>query len=99
MNIVPFSFELAQELYKSVDQFPVDFEDGWKWLGYSRKDSAKKKLVNHFIQNEDYQLQQTAELTPTGGLSHREDIRLTANCFKEMGMMAGTLVKGRSRNV
>jgi phage anti-repressor protein len=86
--------ELAQDLYHSAEQFPVDFDLGWQWLGYTRKDSAKKKLLNHFKEGEDFILQQTAEPTPAGGYSNRENIKLTVNCFKEMGMMAGT-EKGR----
>ena len=89
-----FSLELAKQLYHSNEQFPVDFELAWAWLGYTRKDSAKKKLLRHFKKDEDYRVRQTAELTPAGGYSNREDICLTVNCFKEMGMMAGT-EKGR----
>lgn len=94
MSNLSFSLELAQELYNCQDPFPVDFELAWQWLGYTRKDTAKKKLIGNFHIGEDYQLRQTAEPTPVGGFSNREDIRLTVNCFKEMGMMAGT-EKGR----
>lgn len=85
-----FSIEIALVLYESDEQYPVDFELAWQWLGYTRKDSAKKKLVKNFVEGEDYTLRRLAESAPSGGLTHREDIWLTVNCLKEMGMMAGT---------
>ncbi len=88
--IIPFqfTFETAEELYNCVEQYPVDFEIAWKVLGYSRKDSAKRKLTSYFIQDADYRLHSTVESAPDGGLTHREDIYLTVECFKEMGMLA-----------
>jgi phage anti-repressor protein len=85
-----FSIEIAVALYESEEQYPVDFELAWQWLGYTRKDSAKKKLVKNFVEGEDYTLRQTAERNKSAGFTHREDIWLTVNCLKEMGMMAGT---------
>ncbi|WP_375491167.1 hypothetical protein [uncultured Nostoc sp.] len=91
--IIPFSntnftFETAEELYYSTEKYPVDFEVAWKVLGYSRKDSAKRKLTSYFTQDADYRLHITVESAPDGGLTHREDIYLTVECFKEMGMLA-----------
>ncbi|MEH1777077.1 hypothetical protein [Nostoc sp.] len=88
--IIPFqfTFETAEELYYSAEQYPVDFEVAWIVLGYSRKDSAKRKLTSYFTQNTDYRLHNTVESAPDGGLTHREDIYLTVECFKEMGMLS-----------
>ncbi|MHC5779995.1 MAG: hypothetical protein ACYTXP_40530, partial [Nostoc sp.] len=88
--IIPFqfTFETAKKLYYSTEKYPVDFEVAWKVLGYSRKDSAKRKLTSYFIQDTDYRLHSTVESAPDGGLTHREDIYLTVECFKEMGMLA-----------
>ena len=41
-----FSHELALTLVQSTDQFPVDFDAAWKWIGYSTKQKAKNKLTN-----------------------------------------------------
>ncbi|MFK0733797.1 MAG: hypothetical protein ACFKPT_02510 [Gloeotrichia echinulata GP01] len=95
MIIPPFSNkEISQDiaiyLWESEEEFPVDFELAWQWLGYTRKDSAKKKLVRNFAQGEDYTLRHLAESAPDKGLAHREDIWLSCNCLKEMAMMAGT---------
>lgn len=93
--IIPFSSkEISQDiaiyLWESEEEFPVDFELAWQWLGYTRKDSAKKKLVRNFALGEDYTLRHLAESAPDKGLAHREDIWLSCNCLKEMAMMAGT---------
>jgi phage anti-repressor protein len=93
--IIPFSqpeisLEIAIYLWESEEKFPVDFELAWQWLGYTRKDSAKKKLVRNFVESEDYTLRQMAESAPGKGLTNREDIWLSCNCLKEMAMMAGT---------
>ncbi|HYX18347.1 MAG TPA: hypothetical protein VE944_29070 [Nostoc sp.] len=88
--IIPFKFtqDTAEELYYSTEKYPVEFEVAWKVLGYSRKDSAKRKLTSYFNQDTDYRLHSNVESAPDGGLTHREDIYLTVECFKEMGMLA-----------
>lgn len=87
-SITKFTFETAEELYYSTEKYPVDFEIAWKVLGYSRKDSAKRKLTSYFTQDTDYRLHSNVDSAPDGGLTHREDIYLTVECFKEMGMLA-----------
>lgn len=86
-----FSHDLAIALVQSEDQFPVDFDNAWQWLGYSTKQMARKKLVNNFDQDLDFLIKGLK--SPTGGRSS-EYIVLTVDCFKSLGMMAGTS-KGR----
>jgi phage anti-repressor protein len=106
-NITLFTLETAQDLYNNVEEFPIDFDMAWVWLGYTRKDSAKKLLTANFIENEDYKIISAFErrLTTTGisvslrqtekaNLMTTEVINITSNCLKEMGMLAGT-VKGK----
>ena len=60
-----FSTDLAQQLLNSSERFPVDFEEAWIWLGFKRKDNAKRSLLNAgFIENEDFRI--SAEPTTTG---------------------------------
>ncbi len=91
-----FSHELALALVQSTQQFPVDFDAAWKWIGYSTKQKAKNKLANNFEQGIDYHINQTVKLVKRsqGGGSGIEDIRLNIDCFKSLGMMAGT-TKGK----
>lgn len=89
-----FSTDLAQQLLDSSEKFPVDFEEAWIWLGFKRKDNAKRSLLNAgFIENEDFRI--SAEPTTTGIQAHPvENIKLTVDCLKMWGMAAGT-AKGK----
>jgi len=89
--MIDFSKELALSLLGSGKEYPVDFEDAWQWLGYSSKQSAKKKLTRNFEEGEDY-LSKWMSVAHSNGLtaSRTESIFLTVDCFKALGMMAGT---------
>lgn len=90
MSIVPFSLELAQQLYDSVERFPVDFDEAWEWLGYSRKDNAKRFFEKAgFVEGIDFEVFLMNEENPSGGRPLQK-IKLTAECLKQWGMMAGT---------
>jgi anti-repressor protein len=86
-----FSHELALSLLESSDPCPIDFDDAWKWIGYSTKQKARNKLTNNFEQEIDYTflLNQMGKQNGRGGYN-REQIRLTIDCFKSLAMMAGT---------
>ena len=86
-----FSHELALALVQSTEQFPVDFEDGWRWIGYSTKQKAKDKLFNNFEAGVDYIILLNHLVKRIGRGGHnKEEIRLTIDCLKSLGMMAGT---------
>lgn len=82
-----FSIELAQQLVESGDQFPVDFNLAWEWLGYSRKDNAAR-LLDNFEENVDYIVFLNREENSPGRPS--KEYKLSIDCFKAIGMMAGT---------
>nr|WP_290224205.1 hypothetical protein [Trichocoleus desertorum] len=82
-----FSHELALALVRSADPFPIDFDDAWQWVGYSSKQKAKNKLLNHFEEGIDFL---TKRLKNSQGGRPSELIQLTIDCFKSFGMMAGT---------
>lgn len=81
-----FSITLAQEFVESNDPFPVDFDLAWKWMGFSTKASAKRILMNFEI-GVDYS---TKSLKNPSAGRPSESIKLSVDCFKSMGMMAGT---------
>ena len=92
--IIPFSNqeiseEIAIYLWESEERFPVEFELAYSWLGYSTKASAKRKLVKYFRAYLDYKVF-NQEVENSKGGRPEENIWLTVNCLKEMGMMAGT---------
>ena len=79
-------------LLQSTDEFPVDFDDAWRWIGYSRKGAAKEALLNAgFIDGIDFRVfPNDLKNSKVGRPS--EQIRLTVDCFKSFAMMAGTEV-------
>ncbi len=80
-------------IIESNDPFPIGFDDAWKWIGYTRKDNAKRKLTSNFTKDVDYQSITHKEKLGTGA-THREIVKLTVDCFKSFCMMAET-EKGR----
>lgn len=46
--------------YDSKSDFVVDFDNVWKWLGFSRKDPAKRLLEKCFTEHIDYQVNKLA---------------------------------------
>lgn len=89
------SIQKISELIESKEDFPVDFNDAWQWIGYKRKDIAKEALTRDFVKGVDYLISFSGlnRKTPSGGRSS-ELIVLTIDCFKSLAMMAGT-AKGK----
>lgn len=86
-----FSFGTALALLESSDRFPVDFDTAWQWLGYHRKDAAKEKLTRNFERGFDYSVDWRSVAHSNGYRASRtEIIMLSTDCFKQLGMMAGT---------
>lgn len=78
---------LIELLVKSTDLFPVDFDNAWGWLEYSRKDHAKTCFDKAgFIEDVDF----SRNLGKSLGGRPAEQIYLTVDCFKMFCMMAGT---------
>ncbi|BAZ39439.1 KilA-N domain family protein [Calothrix sp. NIES-4101] len=87
MDIVPFSKEKAIEFLSSLDDFPIDFDEAWSWLGYSTKQKAENKLRRNFEEGLDFL---TKGLKSSSGGRPGQLVVLSIDCFKSLGMMAGT---------
>jgi len=86
-----FSIELAKSLIDCGEEFPIDFDLAWQWIGYTRKDSAKEKLIRNFEKDLDYSAIWRSVAHSNGSTASRtEQIFLTIDTFKAFGMMAGT---------
>lgn len=88
-----FNKELALVLLNSSEEFPVDFDKAWQWLGYATKQKAQRKLEQHFEECVDFNLNQSVKVQTEGSRSVSRpytQIMLTIDCFKSLGMMAGT---------
>jgi phage anti-repressor protein len=93
MSIAQFSPELALSLSNSRDEFPVDFNLAWQWLGFSTKGNAKASLLDcGFIEGQDYKndLMINHKQAPSTFQSTEREIRLTIEAFKSWGMMSRT---------
>lgn len=94
MTSLTFSKELAQRLLDSDEEYPLTLDFAWRCLGYASKQKAKDKLTRNFDRGVDYILNQMVENTAAQGSQTAgrlsEDLRLTVECFKSLGMMAGT---------
>ena len=82
--------------YNNKKDFIIDFDNVWKWCGFSNKGNAKTVLTKNFKIDIDYQVKKTASATseavlePVNGGQNRETILLTINTFKKFCLKAGT---------
>jgi len=81
--------------YHLTNEFVVDFDNVWKWTGFSRKDPAKRLLEKYFTKDTDYIINLAAP--PIGGAAikggsglNKETILLNINTFKKFCMKTGT---------
>jgi MSV199 domain len=96
------SFYLYLEHGNKEDVYVINLEDIYEWLGYSRKDPAKRLLINNFQENIHYIIQKDDILFKS--ISHvsventidtkkgrkTENILLNINTFKKLCMKAST---------
>ena len=79
--------------YNYKNDFVIDLDDIWKWLGFSQKVNAKILLEKQFIIDIDYKksllLQQKQTIHIKGG-HNKEIIMLNINTFKKFCLKAGT---------
>ena len=80
------SLEVVRLLIESTEDFPVDLDDAWKWLEFKSKRTAKELLVDAFEEGLDF----LRDLPKATGGRPSEVFILTVDCFKSLGMMAGT---------
>jgi phage anti-repressor protein len=74
-------------LINTDNQFPIDFDVAWKWVGYNQKSDAKKILEATFDEGFDFSgefLKNSRRGRP------QEKIFLSVDCFKQFCMVAGT---------
>jgi hypothetical protein len=75
------------------NDFVIDLDNVWKWLGFSSKHKAKELLNKTFILDKDYKilLTQTGEQkTPNHGGNNKHTILLNIDTFKKFCLKAGT---------
>jgi len=88
--------------YKNND-FVVNLDNIWKWIGFSRKEHAKKLLEKNFVIDSDYKIEKYATATSVvdnednvkksplkNCKQNKERILLTVKTFKKFCMKADT---------
>jgi phage anti-repressor protein len=75
--------------------FVIDFDDVWEWLGFTRKDNAKRIMTKNFEEDVHYKIallnleEQKSHEENRGG-HNKETIMMTVNTFKDFCMLANT---------
>ena len=84
------SEDLVFEIIQSNEPFSVNFDDAWKWIGYSKKANAKVAFEGAgFLEGIDFRfLLINQQKSGRGRPSNK--IKLTIEAFKSWAMMAGT---------
>lgn len=93
-DVMDLTAENVFGLLQATEEFPIDFDDAWKWIGYGEKSdneqnarrAARRALFREFERDLDFR---TLESESTGGRP-RDLIVLSIDCFKSFAMMAGT---------
>lgn len=71
--------------YHQVNDFVIDLDNVWKWLGFGQKVNAKRVLEKHFTINKDYKIllcQAAKQTTHVKGGHNKEIIMLNIKTFK-----------------
>jgi hypothetical protein len=86
--------------YDSKNDFVIDLDNVWKWLGFTRKNDAKRVIERNFTLNNDYKIfkktfatENTAPKETSDdnrGGHNKEIIMLNINTFKKFCLKSGT---------
>ena len=83
--------------FNEYNDYVINFDDVWKWCGFTRGDNARRVLEKHFTIDIDYKVQNFAPQVEGAknnyenrGGHNKEYIYLTINAFKKFCMKANT---------
>jgi hypothetical protein len=76
--------------YHPVDDFVVNLENVWKFIGFSNKANAKRLLKQHFTENRDYKISLIRTDERVHGGQNLETIMLNINTFKKLCLRSNT---------
>ncbi len=85
--------------YDYRNDFVINLEDVWKWLGFSRIDHGKRLILRHFIKDKDYIISVVSDkadvyFPPTSGKSKvgrkKETVLMNIITFKKLCLKSGT---------
>lgn len=80
--------------FHPINDYVIDLDNIWDWIGFSQKVSAKRLLTNNFTEDEDFKVVNTREISPTNisgrGGHNKENIFLNIRTFKKYCLKSGT---------
>ena len=79
--------------YHPMNDFVINLDEVWKWLGFSQKVNAKTLLEKHFVIDKDYVkplLLQQKQISSQRGGHNKETFMMNIKTFKSLCMKAGT---------
>lgn len=76
--------------YHHKNDFVIDLDNIWAWLGFSQKNNAKILLEKKFMINVDYRIAGLDPSVARHGGQNKEIIMLNVDTFKKICMKAGT---------
>jgi len=79
--------------HDNKNDFVIDLDNVWSWLGFGQKVNAKRVLEKNFTINKDYKLslcQLAKQSTTTKGGHNKETFMLNIETFKKYCLKAGT---------
>ena len=77
--------------HDSKKDFVIDFDNVWKWLGYTRKNDGKRTLEKHFVLDVDYKVEKTATETSVAVFDEKTFPAITG----KPGKLSGDRYKNR----
>lgn len=73
-----------------IEDFVIDLDDIWKWLGYTQKVKGKELLEKNFKLDIDYQLVFSDQVKNSKGGRPKEKFMMNVKTFKKMCLKAHT---------
>ena len=80
------------------NDFVIDLDTVWKWLGFGRKNEAKRLLEKHFLIDRDYNIHKNTTVVPRENVLEglggerllKEKILMNINTFKKLCLKSNT---------
>ena len=79
--------------YHPVDDFVVNLENVWKFIGFSNKANGKRLLKQHFTENKDYKITLIRSDERVHGGQNLETIMMNINTFKKLCLKSNVYIK------
>jgi phage anti-repressor protein/uncharacterized protein YjgD (DUF1641 family) len=73
--------------YHQIEDYPINLENIWKFIGFASKANSKKTLKNNFILGQDYKITEDGR---DNGRFTTETVMLNIDTFKNLCMIAKT---------